>query len=93
MDRGHVPIIRQPAPVRISQRNEVLSGPLHPHNVIIELCLIYLKLPGAASALWRPRVAGGDSALSCSSHCTVSSGQAVGPAAETQTSQRKSLFF
>lgn len=34
-------------PVRISWQNEVLSGPLHPHNVIRILCLIYFKLCGA----------------------------------------------
>lgn len=36
-----------PTPVRISRQNEVLSGPLHPHNVIIKSCLIYFKLCGA----------------------------------------------
>lgn len=34
-------------PMRISRQNEVLSGPLHPHNVIITSCLIYFKLCGA----------------------------------------------
>lgn len=35
-------------PVRISQQNEVLLGLLHPHNVIRELWLIYLKLRRAS---------------------------------------------
>lgn len=34
-----------PTLVRIPRQNEALSpGSLHPHNMIIELCLIYLKL-------------------------------------------------